>query len=101
MENELQWIYKMYVEVDEQGNIIDSLSGSNAVPLKKYQFFFLDTAFVDTQEYALNVISENLYKLKIEVRNFTPIFILKDVNETIITEMPPVAELGDGPIETV
>jgi hypothetical protein len=99
MENELQWIYKLYVEVDEQGNIIDSLGGRNAVPTKEYNFFFLDTATVigadQGAEFTLDVISENIFRLKIEMRSFKPVFVVKDPSDPFIVALPMVAKMPD------
>jgi hypothetical protein len=106
MENELQWIYKMYIEVDELGNIIDSLGGTHVVPLKEYTFFFLDTATVEGEIMALPLVMENLFKLKVVMKSFKPVFVLKDANDTLTTEMPAVAVMEDekteaAPEETV
>ncbi|AKU43358.1 hypothetical protein CPT_Silence21 [Bacillus phage Silence] len=97
MEHELQDIFKMYIEVDEQGNITDSLGGANVVPLKDYTFFFLDTAVVEGEEMILPLVMENVFKLKLVINGFKPEFVLKDSNDELTLEMPGIAVFNDDP----
>jgi len=41
-------IYKtcIFVDVDDNGNIIESYTGRNVIPYKQFDFFFLDESYV-------------------------------------------------------
>ncbi|PAD70741.1 hypothetical protein CHH83_02740 [Bacillus sp. 7586-K] len=58
----------IYVMVDEQGNVIRGMGGTNPRPEKEYHYFFVRDL----------ITLENISKFKVVLNGFIPDLVLKD-----------------------
>lgn len=56
----------LYVNVNENGTIIESLSGSSVIPSKQYDFFF----------YVFEDVASNISKYKVVLNGMLPELVL-------------------------
>lgn len=88
MENVQELNYKLYIHTDGEGNITQMLSGTSPVPTEGESgaFFFMIS----------QGIMNNIHKFKVVMNGLSPQLVLKDENDPITEDSPPVAILGDG-----
>jgi hypothetical protein len=60
----------LYVNIDEDGNIVDSLYGQNIIPDREYDFFF----------YTTEEIAENAFDYKVAIVKMKPELVKKDTD---------------------
>lgn len=53
---------KVYISVDTQGNVVDSLFGEFVVPDREYDYVFYD----------VNIPTENISKCRVTIKNGKP-----------------------------
>jgi hypothetical protein len=58
----------LYVNIDEEGNIIDSLYGQNIIPDREYDFFF----------YTTEEIAANAFDYKVAIVKMKPTLVKKE-----------------------
>lgn len=71
----------IYVDVDEQGNIVSSQGGTNAKPEREYDYFFIRD----------KLTLDNILKYKVIINEYKPDLVLKDgevLTEVIDTPEP-------------
>jgi hypothetical protein len=57
----------LFVDIDEEGNIIDALYGYNIIPDREYNFFF----------YTTEEIAENAFDYKVAIVKMKPELVVK------------------------
>lgn len=72
----------IYVDVDEQGNVIASQGGTNAKPEREYDYFFIRD----------KLTLDNILKFKVVINGYKPDLVLKDgeVLETVTDTPEPI-----------
>jgi hypothetical protein len=58
----------LFVNIDENGNVIEALYGLNIIPDREYDFFF----------YTTEEIAENAFDYKVAIVGMKPELVLKD-----------------------
>jgi hypothetical protein len=58
----------LFVNIDENGNVIEALFGQNIIPDREYDFFFYTTA----------EIAENAFDYKVVIEGMKPELVMKD-----------------------
>lgn len=74
--------WRIYVDVDADGNIRENLAGEYVVPDREYDFYF----------YKEKSIGENILDYKVEIVKFKPDLVLKEVPIEEPTETAPEQE---------